>query len=52
VYPVTVLLNVLGQLIVFLSELAVLLFSTVIDVDVHTVVLFIGQIDDDDDNQS
>jgi len=27
-YPVTVLLNVLGQLLVFLSDLAVLLFST------------------------
>ena len=29
-YPVTVLLNVLGQLLVFLSDLAVLLFSTVL----------------------
>jgi len=36
-YPVNVLLYVLGQLLVFLSDLAVLLFC--IDVDVHTVVL-------------
>jgi len=42
--PVTVLLNVLGQLLVFLSDLAVLLFYiftallNCIDVDVHTVV--------------
>jgi len=28
-YPVTVLLHVLGQLLVFLSDLAVLLFSIV-----------------------
>jgi len=36
-YPVTVLLHVLGQLLVFLSDLAVLLFC--IDATVHTVVL-------------
>jgi len=29
-YPVTILLNVLGQLLVFLSDLAVLLYSTVL----------------------
>ena len=29
-YPVAVLLNVLGQLLVFLSDLAVLLFSVVL----------------------
>jgi len=37
-YPVTVLLHVLGQLLVFLSDLAVLLFSC-INEDLHTVVL-------------
>ena len=35
----TVLLHVLGQLLVFLSDLAVLLFYNCIDVNVHTVVL-------------
>jgi len=34
-YPVTVLLHVLGQLLVFLSDFAVLLFYA----NVHTVVL-------------
>jgi len=42
-YPVTVSLNVLVQLLVFLSDLAVLLFKNCIGVDVHTVVLW-GQI--------
>jgi len=39
-YPVTVSLNVLGQLLVLLSDLAVLLFKNCIGVDVHTVVLW------------
>jgi len=40
-YPVTVLLNVLGQLLVFLSDLAVLIFYNrrPIHANVHTVVL-------------
>jgi len=38
-YPVIVLLNVLGQLLVFLSDFAVLLFKNCIDADVHTVAL-------------
>ena len=38
-HPVTVLLHVLGQLLAFLSDLAVLLFKNCIDVNVHTVVL-------------
>jgi len=37
-YTVTVLLNVLRLLSVFLSDLAVVLFNC-IDVDVHTTVL-------------
>jgi len=38
-YPKTVLLHVLGQLLVFLSDLAVMLFQHCIDANVHTVVL-------------
>ena len=40
----------LGQLLVFLSDLAVLLFSIVIDADVHTVVLLLGKDNDDADD--
>ena len=38
-YPVTVLIHVLGQLLVFLSDLAVLLFQNCTEANVHTVVL-------------
>jgi len=40
-YPVTVLLNILGQLLVFLSDLAVVLLQNCIDANVYklTVVL-------------
>jgi len=49
-YPVTVLLNILGQLLVFLSDLAVVLFQNCIDANVYklTVVLSGKQYEDDD----
>ena len=47
-YPVTVLLHALGQLLVFLSDLAVLLlFWNCIDANAHTVVL-LGKWNDDE----
>ena len=47
-HPVSVLLNVLGQLLVFILDLAVLLFWNCIRANVHTAVS-LGKYNDDDD---
>ena len=38
-YPVTVLLNILGQLLVFLSDLDVVLFQNCIDANVYKLTV-------------